>query len=150
MVFFQLTPALIERLRRLSRQEEATLYMTLLAGFIILLARYSGLQDIPVGTPISNRSFLETENLIGNFTNTLVLRTDLSGQPTFRELLSKIRETTLNAFTYQDLPFEKLVEELQPERQMSRSPLVQVLFNLQNEPLKLPDHEGLSFSSHPH
>ena len=144
--FFQLSNPLVYALKQVSREEEATLFMTLLAGFLIILAHYSGLKDISVGTPITNRSILETENLIGNFTNTLVLRNDLSKQLTFREFLGRVRETTLNAFTNQDLPFEKLVEELQPDRDLSRSPVIQVLFNPLNPLMKLPDYEGLNFT----
>jgi amino acid adenylation domain-containing protein len=126
----------------LSRRCGATLFMTLLAGFQALLGRLCGRDDIPVGSPIANRNRWETEGLIGFFVNTLVLRGDLSGPPSFRELLDRTRETTLEAYAYQDLPFEKLVEELAPERNLSTSPLFQVLFVLQNAPpaqLALPD-----------
>ena len=106
--------------------------MTLLAAFYVLLSRYTGQQDIVVGTPITNRTHAETEGLIGFFMNTLALRGDLSDDPTFRELLTRVRATALGAYAHQDLPFEKLVEELQPERSMSHSPLFQVVFTLQN------------------
>ena len=117
---------------RLSRREGATVFMTLLAAFSTLLYRYSGQRDILIGTPIANRNRAETESLIGFFINTLVLRTRFTEQMTFRELLGQVRETALDAYAHQDLPFEKLVEELQPERTLSHSPLFQILFHLQN------------------
>lgn len=107
--------------------------MTLLAAFKILLHRYTSQGDIVVGSPIANRNWTETEGLIGFFVNTLVLRTDLSGNPTFRELLTRVREVTSGAYKHQDLPFAKLVEELQPERNLSHNPLFQAMFQLQNE-----------------
>jgi amino acid adenylation domain-containing protein len=109
--------------------------MTLLAAFKTLLHRYTGQEDIVVGTPIANRNRFETENLIGFFVNTLVLRTRLAPRLTFAELLGRVRDVTLGAFAHQDVPFEKLVEELQPERDTSRTPLFQVMFTLQNAPL---------------
>src|SRR5262245_1560380 len=109
--------------------------MTLLAAFTVLLSRYSGQEEIVVGTPIANRNRAEIEPLIGCFVNTLVLRTDLRGDPTFRQLLTRVKEVTLGAYEHQDLPFEKLVEELQPERDLSTPPLCQVMFVLQNAPL---------------
>jgi amino acid adenylation domain-containing protein len=130
-------------LKELSRARGVTLYMTLLAAFKTLLYRYTGQDDIVVGTPIANRNRMEIENLIGFFVNTLVLRTSLSADPTFSELLTRVRDVTLGAFAHQDLPFEKLVEELQPERDMSRTPLFQVMFSLQNEPLPPPRLGGL-------
>ena len=121
---------MVTQLQQLSRSEGVTLHMTLLAAFQTLLARYSGQSDIAVGTPIAGRNHVEVENLIGFFVNTLVLRSDLSGAPTFRELLGRVRQTSLEAYEHQDLPFEKLVEELQPERHRNRNPLIQVLFQL--------------------
>ncbi len=118
----------------LSRRCGATLFMSLLAGFHVLLGRQVGQDDIAIGSPIANRNRWETEGLIGFFVNTLVLRGDLSGQPSFRELLERTRDMTLEAYAYQDLPFEKVVEELAPERSLSASPLFQVLFVLQNGP----------------
>ena len=117
----------------------ATSYMVLLAGFKALLARYSSQDDIVVGTPIANRNRREVEGLIGFFVNTLVLRTDLSGDPTFRDLVERVKDVALGAYAHQDLPFERLVEELQPERSLSHTPLFQVMFVLQNVPLADPD-----------
>ena len=141
---FEVPRALMDQLRRLSRREGTTLHMTLLAAFQTLLARYSGQEDIAVGLPIAGRQHEELEPLIGLFVNTLVLRTDLSGQPTFRELLGRVRRVSLEAYDHQDLPFEKLVEELNPERHLSRNPLFQVVFQLlefAGGELALPDLE---------
>ncbi len=125
---------LLENLRALSHREGATLFMTLLSAFSVLLGRYSGQSDIVIGSPIAGRHRLETENLIGFFVNTLVLRTNQTGNPTFSQLLNQVRETTLGAYAHQDLPFERLVEELQPERDQSRNPVFQVMMILQNMP----------------
>ena len=125
---FALPAALTARLRLLGERHGATLFMTLLAGFQSLLARYSGQRDIAVGTPVAGRDRVEFERLIGFFVNTLVMRADLSGDPSFGELLAQVRRTALDAFTYADLPFERLVAELQPERIANRNPLVQVMF----------------------
>ncbi len=141
---FRVSAELTQQLKALSRREGVTLFMTLLAGFKLVLGRYSGQQDVVVGTDVANRNRLETENLIGFFVNQLVLRTNLSGNQSLRELLRQVRETTLGAYQHQDLPFEKLVEELSPERNQNRSPLFQVKFVLQNAPMQpgniqLPD-----------
>ena len=125
-------PDLARGLRRLGREAGGTLFMTLLAAFQAVLARYSGQEAICVGTPIAGRTQLETERLIGLFVNALALRTDLAGDPSFVEALARVREVTLDAHAHQDLPFEKLVEELQPERSLAHAPLFQVFFVLQN------------------
>jgi non-ribosomal peptide synthetase component F len=121
-------------LREFSQREGVTLFMTLLSGWQTLLARYSGQWDLNVGTPIANRTRREMEGLIGFFVNTLVLRTRLQASGSFREQLQQVREVCLGAYAHQDVPFEMVVEELQPERDMSRSPLFQVMFVLQNAP----------------
>jgi amino acid adenylation domain-containing protein len=123
-----------ERLRQLSEAEGATLFMTLVAAFNTLLYRYTGQHDIVIGTPIAGRNRSEIEPLIGFFVNSLVLRTDLSGAPSFRELVARVKEVALHAYAHQDFPFEKLVEELQPERTLSHHPLFQVVFTMQNVP----------------
>ncbi|HEX2092421.1 MAG TPA: amino acid adenylation domain-containing protein, partial [Longimicrobiaceae bacterium] len=128
---FRLPAETVRLLRVLARREGATLYMAALAAFDALLARYSGREDVVVGTPIANRTRRETEGLIGFFVNTLALRQDLSGDPEFTGLLARVRETTLGAFQHQDLPFERLVEELAPERSLAHAPLFQVMFSLQ-------------------
>jgi len=138
---------LSEALKELSRQEGVTLFMTLLAAFQTLLSRYTHQDDISVGTSIANRTRAETEGLIGCFVNMLVLRTDLSGDPSFRELVQRVREVALGAYAHQDLPFEKLVEELNPAREMSHTPLFQVLFTLQNAPMQLLELSGLTLRS---
>jgi amino acid adenylation domain-containing protein len=132
---FDLSPDLTRRLKQLSRREGVTLFMTLLAGFNALLHRYTRANDIVVGSPFAGRNAAGTEGLIGFFVNTLVLRTNLAGDPTFRELLARVRAAALGAFAHQDLPFEKLVEETQPERHTTHSPLYQVMFELQNASL---------------
>ena len=129
-----LPPPLHAALEALSRAAGVTLFMTLLAAFQTLLARYTGQEDIIVGSPIAGRTRVETEGLIGFFVNTLALRTDLTGNPPFRTLLTRVRDVCLDAYAHQEVPFEKLVEELKPERTLSQSPLFQVMFALQNAP----------------
>ncbi|MBI5100062.1 MAG: amino acid adenylation domain-containing protein, partial [Nitrospirae bacterium] len=141
-----LTNKLSEGLKALSRREGSTLFMTLLAAFKILLHRYTGQFDIVIGTPVANRAKVEIEELIGFFVNTLVLRTNLTGNPTFRELLGRIREMALEAYAHQDLPFEKLVEEVHPERNLSYSPLFQIMFNLENVPNKTLTMKNVTIS----
>lgn len=142
---FHLSLELTEALKALSQREDVTLFMLLLAGFQVLLQRYSGQDDISVGSPIAGRPRRELEDLIGFFVNTLVLRTDLSGNPSFREVLRRVREVALGAYDHSAVPFEKLVEELQPERNLSRMPLFQVMFGLQNMPLSSVSLPGLTF-----
>ena len=122
-----------ENLRRLAKQEDVTIFMLLLAAFKSLIYRYTGQEDVLVGTPISGRQRVELEQLIGFFVNTLVLRTNLSGDPSFRELLRRVRENSLGAYKNQDLPFDKIVEELQPQRMVDQTPWVQVMFSLETE-----------------
>jgi non-ribosomal peptide synthetase component F len=129
-----LAPRLTEEIKSLSNREGVTLFMTLLAAFKVLLYRYSGQEDIIVGTAVANRNSIERERLIGFFVNTLPLRTDLSGDPTFRELLARVRGVALGAYARQEAPFEKLVSELQPKRNLNRMPLFRTLFSLQNMP----------------
>ncbi|HEV7509092.1 MAG TPA: non-ribosomal peptide synthase/polyketide synthase [Thermoanaerobaculia bacterium] len=139
---FRLDGALSARVGALARNEGATTFMVLASALLALLARLSGQQDLAIGAPIANRNRLETEGLIGFFVNTLVLRADLGRNRTVRDLLRQLRETTLGAYAHQDLPFEKLVEELQPERDLSRTPFFQAALVVQNAPLAplvLPD-----------
>jgi amino acid adenylation domain-containing protein len=144
----KLPAELSEAVRGLNRREGVTMFMTLLAAYVSLLHRYSGQDDITVGTPIANRNHKEIEKLIGFFSNTLALRADLSGNPSFRELLGRMREVSLAAYSNQDLPFERLVEELNPERHLSRQPLFQVMFVFQNTPTASPDLPGLTIRSY--
>ena len=131
---FSIEAVRIEPFKALSRQQGTTLYMTLLSAFQTLLFRYSGQHDISVGSPVAGRRRVETEGLIGLFVNTLVMRTGLSADSSFIELLRQVRETTLEAYAHQDVPFEKVVEALQPERDLGRTPLFQVMFSVQNAP----------------
>ncbi len=135
--------ATVAALRELAGDSGCTLFMVLLAGFKAVLGRLAGTSDVLVGTPVAGRSHSELEDLIGFFVNTLVLRTDLNGEPTFRQLLGRVRQTTLQAFEHADVPFEKLVEVLQPRRSLAHSPLVQVLFALHNQPQQPLELDGL-------
>ncbi|HEY0525842.1 MAG TPA: amino acid adenylation domain-containing protein, partial [Stellaceae bacterium] len=141
-LFLALPKVLSDDLDALARREGATLFMVLLAAFKIVLSRWSGQQDIVVGTPVAGRTDRQTEGLIGFFVNMLALRADLAGDPSFRDFLGRVKETALGAYAHQDLPFEKLVEELNPARDLSRPPVFQVLFALQNYP-----EESLTLSS---
>lgn len=138
---------LYEELKRVSQEAGTTLFMTLLAAFNVLLYRYSRQEDIIVGSPIANRTRAEIEGLIGFFVNTLALRTDLSGNPTFLQLLAQVKNITLDAYDHQDLPFEKLVEELQPERALSYNPIFQVMFVLHNATAASAQMPGLTVTS---
>jgi Condensation domain len=140
----ELAKELTEGLKALSRKEGVTLFMTLLAAFQTLLYRYTKQEDIVVGSPIANRNRTEIEGLIGFFVNTLVLRSRFSGNPTFKELLSQVRETALAAYAHQDLSFEKLVEEMHPERSLNHTPLFQVLFNMADQGHSKLDLLGLT------
>jgi amino acid adenylation domain-containing protein len=141
-----LSSSLADELKALSRREGATLFMTMLAAFNILLQRYTGQRDIIIGSPVAGRSRSVTEGLIGFFVNMLALRTRLHDNPTFRELLNHVRETTLGAYTHQDLPFEKLIEELHPERNQSQVPLFNVMLVFQNAPMSTLEMPGLQLS----
>ncbi|MEH2267248.1 MAG: amino acid adenylation domain-containing protein [Nostoc sp.] len=141
-----LSKSLSETLTRFSQQEGVTLFMTLLAAFQTLLFRYTSSADIQVGSLIANRHHQEIESLIGFFVNTLVLRSDFSDSPTFCQLLKQVREVTLEAYAHQDLPFEKLVEELEPERDLSRHPLFQIGFALQNVPIPAIELSGMTIN----
>jgi|688.fasta_scaffold06795_6 amino acid adenylation domain-containing protein len=132
---FELNQDLTQKLQSLSAESGTTLFMTMLAAFVTLLYRYSGQSDILVGTPIANRNRNEIESLIGFFVNTLVLRSNFENNPSFESLLAQVRETTLQAYEHQDVPFEQVVEALQPQRSLSHSPLFQVMFVLQNVPM---------------
>ncbi|MBN4003654.1 non-ribosomal peptide synthetase [Nostoc sp. LPT] len=139
----ELSEAVIKELKAIARQEGVTLFMLLLAAFQTFLYRYTGQDDIAVGTPVANRNRDEVKGLIGFFVNTLVLRTDMSSNPTFAELLTRVKKVALGAYTHQDLPFDQLVEAVQPERDTSRTPLFQVMFNVQDYS-QLPEIPGLA------
>jgi amino acid adenylation domain-containing protein len=147
--YVELSSELSQAIANFSRQEAASLFMTLFCAYVTLLYRYTGSDDIVVGTPIANRDRLELEGLIGFFVNTLVLRTDLSGNPSFGQLLSRVRQVTLEAYAHPDLPFEELVKALQPQRNLSHTPLFQVMFVLQNAPISEVELAGLTISSLP-
>jgi hypothetical protein len=134
MHLFQCSRTVTEKLVQISAEVGGTLFMVLLAAFKVLLYRYTGQVDLVVGTPIANRNRTELEGLIGFFVNTVALRTDLSGNPSFLEVVHRVKEVTLGAYEHQDLPFEKLVEELQPTRSLAHAPLFQIVFGIQNNP----------------
>ncbi|MDP2384497.1 MAG: amino acid adenylation domain-containing protein [Nitrospirota bacterium] len=142
---WDLPSSLIERLKMFSAHRRVSSFMTLLACFQVLLSRWSGQTDFAVGAPIANRTQVMTESLVGTFVNTLVLRADLSEDPTFDELLRRVRDTALGAYENQDFPFEKLVDVLHVNRDSSHSPLIQVLFNVANAPIGEVDLHGLSW-----
>lgn len=144
-----ISPTLSQALETFSQQSGASLFMTLLAAFQTLLCRYTEQEDIAIGSPIANRHRSEVEGLIGFFVNSLVMRSDLSGNPTFRELLERVRQVALGAYEHQDLPFEKLVEELDPDRDLSRNPLFQVAFALQNAPVQSLELPALTLEPAP-
>ncbi|MEH2092715.1 condensation domain-containing protein [Nostoc sp.] len=146
---FMLSVELTQQLEKLSQQQGVTLFMTLLAAYNTLLYRYTGQEDILVGTPIAYRDRTELEALIGFFVNTLVMRTQVSGDRTFNELLPRVREMALSAYAHQDLPFEMLVEALQPERDLSHTPLFQTMFVLLNAPMSEIELTELSISGLP-
>ena len=140
--FISIPRKICDQIESLSRQEGVTVFMTLLAAFQILLHRHTGQDDIPVGTPVAGRKRPETDGLIGLFVNTLVITADLTGNPTVKEFLARVRRVALDGYNHQDLPFERLVQELNPERDLSRNPLFQVMFAFHDssEPsLKLPN-----------
>lgn len=139
-----LSEGLSAKLKSISQDENATLFMTLLTAYSALLYRYTGQNDFVVGSPIAGRNRAETEELIGFFINTLGLRIDLAGDPSFRELLQRVREVALEAYSHQDLPFEKLIEEISPERDTSYTPVFQVMFALQNAPVPALELAGMA------
>ena len=135
---------LANRTTALAHRHNASPFMVLLACHQLLLHRYTGRDDIAVGSPIANRNWLASEKLISTFVNTLVMRTDLSGDPSFDELLDRVKAVALDAYAHQDLPFDRLVSELRPPRDPSRSPFFQTFFNMQNAPMTLPELDGLT------
>ena len=146
---FVLPANLLESVRALSRQQGSTAFMAMLAGFQTLILHLTGQNDVVLGTDLANRTTVQTEALIGFFVNLLALRTDLSGDPTFVELIARVRDVALGAYAHQDVPFDKLVEELQPERSLSHNPIVQVLFVQQNTPRSSKTMPGISHSWFP-
>lgn len=146
---FDIAEELVTEVRQLSRQEGVTMFITLLAAFKGLLQRYTGQQEIVIGAVIANRNREETEGLIGFFVNMLALKTEMAGERSFRELMKLVKQVALGAYSHQDVPFEKVVEELQPQRGMNTAPLFQVVFVLQNAPTRLLEIQGLTVSSAP-
>lgn len=143
---FRLEPELVAALERLGRERGATLFMTLLAAFEVLMGRWSGQSDFGVGTPVAGRSRPEVEHLIGFFVNTVVLRADLAGDPSFADLLGRVRDDALGAYEHQDVPFERVVDEVSPDRELDRTPLFQSMFSLDDDaddrPVRLGDVTG--------
>jgi pristinamycin I synthase-3/4 len=133
----------VNAVKQLSQANQATLYMTLLSAFAVLLSRYSGQHDIVVGSPIANRREAQLEDLVGFFVNSLVMRVRLNPQQSFQELLADVRKTALEAYQHQDVPFERLVEVLSPERSLNKTPIFQVVFALQNAPMGSQQLSGL-------
>jgi amino acid adenylation domain-containing protein/non-ribosomal peptide synthase protein (TIGR01720 family) len=146
---FTISPELTDAWKQLSRDEGTTLFMSLLASWQTWLSRYGGQEDIAVGSPIAGRTRSELEGLIGFFVNTLVFRTDLSGNPTFQELLDRVRQTSFDAYAHQSVPFEKIVDELAPERNLRHTPLFQAMFVLQNIPVQMEASKDLQLSPFP-
>ncbi|HKG79973.1 MAG TPA: condensation domain-containing protein, partial [Pyrinomonadaceae bacterium] len=140
----EIPEALADEVEYLSRRESVSVFMTLLTAFKVTLSRYTESDDIVVGTDVANRSRSEIEGLIGMFVNQLVLRTQLSGNPTFKELLARVRDVALEAYAHQDMPFDKLVEAVKPDRKLDRNPLFQVMFGFQNAPSHPIELPGLS------
>lgn len=145
--YFEISSGLSTELHELAQKKGATIFMILLSALKIILQRYSGQSEIIVGTPIAGRNRTELEGLIGYFVNTLALRTELSGNPSFDELLERVKETTRGAYDHQDIPFENIVEALQPERDLSRNPLYQICFSYQNEAMPELHMQGLKLTS---
>lgn len=141
---FRVPSELADRLKTLSREHDVTLFMTLLAGFAALLHRYTAQEEIVISSPVANRRRTELEGLVGFFVNSLVLRMDVSGGPTFRDLLGRVRRVTLEAYDHQDVPFERLVEELRPERLTTHNPLFRAAFSLQNTPMRPAAPQGIT------
>ncbi len=144
-----LPPALVNELKQLSTRHRVTFFMTLMAGFYATLQRYSGQSDLVVGSPLAGRDSAETEEIVGFFINTVLMRADLSGDPTVKELLARIRDVSLEAFEHREMPYEKLVEELQPQRNLSFDPICQVYFALQNMPTAPLKLRGIRLSIEP-
>jgi amino acid adenylation domain-containing protein len=141
-----LSRELIEKLRKIALDENASLYMVFLAAFKMLLSRYAGGEDVAVGSPVAGRTQVEWEGVIGTFINILVLRTDLSGNPSLRQIVQRVREVVFDAFTHQEMPFQRLVDELAPSRDASRLPLIDILFNFQNTPVGKIEFDDISWA----
>ncbi|MDO8544836.1 MAG: LLM class flavin-dependent oxidoreductase [Opitutaceae bacterium] len=148
-VTVQFSPALVTKLRQLSQQNRVTFFMTLLAGFNAVLHRYTGQSDLVIGSPLAGRDAAETEEIVGFFINTILMRTNLAGDPTVTELLARVRDVSLAAFEHREMPYEKLVEELQPQRNLSFDPICQVYFALQNMPMAPLKLSGIKLSIEP-